>query len=104
MISAPRYQEFDGTGSPENVTVYGLLQCVPCKEAKEFMESTGLAFRYVILEQQKPEVRQELKKTFQAELGARPVFPVLEVNGELTFGFRTEQWRTELAQIDEAER
>ena len=104
MISSPRYQEFEGVGSPDQVAIYGLLQCVPCKESKEFMESTGLAFRYVILEQQKPDVRQELKKTFQDRLGKRPVFPVLEVNGDLTFGFSVEVWRAELAQIEDAER
>lgn len=103
MISSPRYQEFEGVGSAEAVTVYGLLQCVPCKEAKEFLQESGLAFRYVILEHQKPDIRQELKRRFQEILGRRPVYPVLEVNGEFTFGFHIETWRTELAQIDGAE-
>ncbi|NBC28988.1 MAG: hypothetical protein GVY29_03230 [Spirochaetes bacterium] len=104
MIDSPRYQEFEGRGSPENVTVYGLFTCVPCKEAKEYLQELGLAFRYVILEHQKPELRRQLKKTFQDTLGSRPVYPVLEVNGEFTFGFKEEAWRTVLAQVDEAER
>ncbi|MFW5785635.1 MAG: glutaredoxin family protein [bacterium] len=103
MISSPRFQEFSGNGSPQDITVYGLLQCVPCKEAKEFLQGTGVAFRYVILEQQKPEVRQELKRTFQDRLGKRPVYPVLEIKGELTFGFHLPTWRAVLAQIEGAE-
>lgn len=104
MIDSPRYQEFEGSGSPDDVTVYGLFACVPCKEAKEFLQEMGLAFRYVILEHQKPDLRQQLKKVFQDRLGGRPVYPVLEVKDEFTFGFKKEAWRAVLAQVDEAER
>jgi len=87
-----KYTEVPGEDPGRQIVVYGLTQCEPCKEARSYLESRGWAYRYVHLERQPRELRQEIKKGFAAAQGRRPVFPVLEVDGEVHFGFNPDAW------------
>lgn len=60
----------------QNVIVYGKSVCPNCDQAKQLLESKGIEFTYVDLE-------QDMTKFFEFRgLGIREV-PVIEVDGEL---------------------
>lgn len=86
------YTSIDGEDSGHDIVVYGLTRCEPCKEARSYLESRGWAYKYVHLERQPQQIRQEMKKEFAEAHGKRPLFPVLELDGELHFGFSQAAW------------
>ena len=92
MHPETKYTNVPGEDSGHEIVVYGLTRCEPCKEARTYLESRGWAYKYVHLERQPQEIRQEMKKEFARAHGKRPVFPVLEIDGELHFGFSQAAW------------
>ncbi|MFO8065777.1 MAG: glutaredoxin family protein [Spirochaetota bacterium] len=87
-----KYTDVPGTTFGHEVVVYGLTRCEPCREAKQFLEAKGWAYKYVHLERQPAELRQQIKKDFAKAQSKRPVFPVLEIDGRYYFGFDPQTW------------
>jgi glutaredoxin len=92
-----RYTEVPGEDPGHDIAVYGLTRCEPCKQAREFLSAKGWRYKYVHLERQPQETRQEIKKDFSRAHGRRPVFPVLEIDGEYHFGFNPDAWEQWIA-------
>lgn len=87
-----RYTDVNGSNNSCNVTVFGLQRCDPCREAKAFLDAHDVAYRYITVDWQLPNTRHAIKQRLEQALGARPVYPAIEVNGTLHFGFEAEQW------------
>ncbi len=87
-----RVTDIEGTTSGHQLVLYGLLQCEPCREAKEYLATRGIAYRSITVDWQLPENRVALKKRFESSYGKRPIYPVLEIDGTLHFGFDPEAW------------
>lgn len=101
MIDGVRGKQLEGTSSHEGIVLYGPLDCEPCREAEAFLQAQSIPYMHVILEWQKPDVRQALKKLFYGEYGARPIYPVLEYCGTYYFGFSKERW-AEILKVESA--
>jgi arsenate reductase-like glutaredoxin family protein len=98
MAEKLRSKEVEGNRNGREITLYGLMVCEPCREAELFLQEHGYKHTHVILEHQQPGIRQDLKRRFQEAYGARPIYPVLEIDGELVFGFDPETWQSLLDQ------
>ena len=96
MAEELRYKEIPGERDEHEITLYGLLVCEPCRDAERFLTEQGYKHTHITLEHQKPGIRQELKRRFQEAYGGRPIYPVLELNGELIFGFDPDRWKSYL--------
>ena len=92
MHKEVRFTDVPGDSFGHEVVIYGLTRCEPCGDAKQFMNEKGWAYKYVHLERQPAELRQQIKKEFASAQGKRPVFPVLEIDGQYYFGFDPETW------------
>jgi glutaredoxin len=92
MHPETKFTEVPGETFGHEIAIYGLTRCEPCREARQFMEQKGWGYRYVHLERQPQELRQQIKKDFAKAHGSRPIFPVLEIDGEYHFGFNPEAW------------
>jgi glutaredoxin len=69
-----------------------LMRCEPCREAKEFLARHDIAYRSVTVDWQLPEQRIAVKKRLEQAYGDRPIYPVLELDGQLHFGFDAGRW------------
>lgn len=87
-----RVTDIEGSSTGQRLVLYGLLQCEPCREAKEYLAGRGIAYRSITVDWQLPENRVALKKRFEAAYGRRPIYPVLEIDGDLHFGFDPAAW------------
>ncbi|MFP4012223.1 MAG: glutaredoxin family protein [Spirochaetaceae bacterium] len=101
MHPETKYTEVSGIPSGREIVVYGLLRCAPCKEARDFLEQKGWRYKYVHLERQPQELRARIKKGFAAAHGARPIYPVLELDGTYYFGFDRVVWEQLIAGNDD---
>ena len=94
-----RYQDSDGRHSRHRVTVYGLQNCSPCRDARQFLANHDVAHRYVMVDWQLPQTRRAIKQQLEQACGGRPVYPAIEVDGTLYFGFDAGRW-AELLSLD----
>lgn len=78
-------------GSP-GVYLYGLSFCDHCTSGKEMLEELGIPFAMTLLDQLDPAVRRPVLKSLRDRYGKQVVFPVLEIDGEFTFGFNRKIW------------
>jgi glutaredoxin len=82
-----------------DVYLYGLSFCESCREGRRLLEELGLAFRMTHLDQLEPDVRRPVLHELRAMYGKSVLYPVLEVDGEFTFGFEREAWTRALAPV-----
>jgi len=54
----------------------------------------------MLLDRLPAERRHEIQADFERAYGAKPIYPVLEIDGELYFGFNREVWRRLLSTDD----
>ena len=100
MYSDIPYKEIAGPRSHESVYVYGLSFCDHCKAAIEFLKGEGFAFHYVYLDRIRGEYRQRVTTDLEAIWKQKLIYPILEVDGEFTFGFDEETWRSAIASTE----
>ncbi|TVQ38092.1 MAG: glutaredoxin family protein [Spirochaetaceae bacterium] len=94
-----RYQDFDGRHNRHRVTVYGLQNCSPCRDARQFLATHDVAHRYVMVDWQLPRTRIEIKQRLEQAYGDRPIYPAIEIDNQLHFGFDGGRW-AELLSLD----
>jgi glutaredoxin len=92
MVEGLRTKDIPGSSDHEGIIVYGLLDCEPCREAEAMLEAHDVPHQHVIIEWQKPEIRQTLKKQFFQEYGAQTIYPVLEYQGNRYYGYDEQRW------------
>lgn len=93
-------------GDPEasaahDIYLYGLSFCDHCSSGREFLEDLDIPFAMTYLDQLEPEVRRPVLKTFREMYGKPVVYPVLEIDGEFTFGYSREVWSDLLRSISQ---
>ena len=87
----------EGRGTPENLTLLSLSTCGFCASAKKYLDSRGLAYRYMNLDELAPGEKGDIKQEFKDRFGRRPSFPALVINGErFLIGFIKEHWDEEV--------
>ena len=74
------------------VYLYGLTACEHCKEGRQLLEEHRIPFSMVYLDALTPEIRRPVLTALREQYGQRVLYPVLEVDGEYTFGFDRDAW------------
>ena len=77
---------------PARVILYGLSFCDHCAQARSFLEERGVAFSHTHLDKLEPDVRRPVLARFRELYGKPVIYPVLEIDGEFTFGFNEDIW------------
>lgn len=80
------------SGEPARVILYGLSFCGHCAEGRELLEELGVEFSSTYLDRLDPDVRRPVLARFRAVYGKPVIYPVLEIDGEFTFGYDKEIW------------
>ncbi len=76
------------TATPtNNVTIYGAVWCGWCPVAKKYFDKLGISYKYHDVEEE-----EDVAKELMEKLGG-PIqgVPVIEVNGELIYGYDVEK-------------
>lgn len=81
-----------GVDTGKEIVLYGFSYCVHCIDGRAFLESRGIGFKYVFLDEASLPQRSSVTPRLRRAYGKRLIFPVLEVDGDLAFGFDAEQW------------
>lgn len=100
MYSDLSYVELPGARRVPGAYVYGLSFCSHCAEARAFLTEEGISVHAMLLDRLPAERRHEIQADFERAYGAKPIYPVLEIDGELYFGFNREVWRRLLSTED----
>lgn len=74
------------------IILYGLSFCDHCAQGRAFLEELGVDFSFTHIDRLDPEVRRPVLARFRELYGKPVVYPVLEIDGEFTFGFNEEVW------------
>lgn len=96
MFDTIPYQEIGEQREDTQVVMYGLSFCGHCEEGKAFLSSLGVGFRYASLDTLEAPLRRPVLKALRDRYGRPVLYPVLEVDGEFTFGFEPDAWRAAL--------
>jgi glutaredoxin len=85
-----------GRDAGHAVALYGLSFCDHCHEGKAFLESAGIEFEFAFIDLQPAPIRAQATARFRRVYGESLIYPILEVDGELIFGFDESEWRSRL--------
>ena len=98
MFDNHEWNDIEGEGKSEHLTLLSLSTCGFCASARKYLDSRGLAFRYLELDRMPPEKKAEIKSEFRSKFGRRPSFPSLVIGGErFLVGFIKDHWDEEIA-------
>ena len=96
-INKVEFTEVAGEKEPYRLTVYALSTCAFCKKAMRYLESHGLAYRYIFLDQLDFDLKREVKQILKTKFENLPVFPVLTIDEtEAISGFTEAKWAERL--------
>ena len=92
MYSDVPYVQLPGERVVEGAYIYGMSFCTYCARARAFLEEEGYSVKVLLLNRLPAPRRKELQADFARARGAEPIYPVLELNGQLYFGFDADVW------------
>jgi glutaredoxin len=90
------YETVPGSDTGKEIVMYGLSFCDHCQAGKQFLEGSGVGFSYGFLDDSPPPIRAVAIARFTRAYGKKPIYPILEIDGELIFGFDPDVWRRSL--------
>lgn len=97
MFDTYEWNNIEGEGKSENLTLLSLSTCGFCASARKYLVSRGLAFRYLELDHLSPDKKAKIISEFRNRFGRRPSFPSLVIEGErFLVGFIKDHWDEEL--------
>lgn len=80
------------SADPARIILYGLSFCDHCAQGRAFLEEIGVSFMHTHLDRLEPDVRRPVLAKLREIYGKPVIYPVLEIDGEFTFGFNEEVW------------
>ena len=90
----------EGEGLPA-LKLYALTSCDHCKEGMKFLDSLGMRYAYIYVDDLRPEDRIRIKKDVTRKYQRNLLFPLLELPGDVfLFGFEEDVWRRSLEDLD----
>lgn len=87
------------SGNTNRVFFYGLSFCDHCVEGIAFLDELDIPYAMTYIDKLDPEVRRPVLSAFRRIHGEPVVYPILEVDGELTIGFNREVWKEKLEAV-----
>jgi len=79
-----------GKKKDHKVTLYGLSTCGWCRRAKELLDSQGIEYEYVFVDQCPGDEKAEVSAKVR-ELNPRGSYPTVVVDNEVVAGFDEER-------------
>ncbi len=76
----------EGPKKDRNVKLYALSTCGWCRRTKELLDSQGVAYEYVYVDQCEGDERAQVTAAVK-QLNPRGSFPTLVIDGEVVVGF-----------------
>ncbi|HKJ86072.1 MAG TPA: glutaredoxin [Spirochaetia bacterium] len=95
------YSRGDPEQASSDIYLYGLSFCDHCAEARTLLEELDVPFSMTYLDTLEPDVRRPVLRKFREMYGKSVIYPVLEVDGEFTFGYSREKWSDLLRSISQ---
>jgi glutaredoxin-like protein NrdH len=93
MLDTLDYTSVPGSRSEHEITVYALSTCGFCKRAIAFLNTRGIAYRYVYLDLIPLETKAEAKKALKARYKDDIAFPFTVIDGDRHLvGFIEPDW------------
>ncbi|MHB8896381.1 MAG: glutaredoxin family protein [Candidatus Geothermincolia bacterium] len=96
MIELDCLQRVEGSKDEHDLVLFALSTCPHCKHAREFLDSNGLTYRYVYVDQlEGPE--QKLAVQESEKYNPNRTFPTLVIDdGDVVIGFREVDYKDKL--------
>jgi len=96
MIELDCLEQVEGDKKDHDVVLFALSTCPHCRNARNFLDDSGVAYRYVYLDQlEGDEQKQVLEEA--SKYNPRRSFPTLVVDDDdVLVGFTEADWRTKL--------
>lgn len=93
MLETLAYTDVPGSKNIHIVTVYALSTCGFCKRALGYLNSKGVAYRYVYMDHVPLETKNETKKILKDRFKENVAFPFAVVDGDKHLvGFIEPDW------------
>jgi glutaredoxin len=83
------------------VFFYGLSFCDHCAQGRKLLEESGIQFSWTHLDRLEPDVRRPVLRAFRDVYGKPVIYPVLEIDGEYTFGYNQAIWSDLIGSISQ---
>ena len=94
LIQSPAREASPGSGFKKDLVLIGLSTCAFCRRAKAFLESEGLPFRWVNLDEVEPALKLQAKAQFRDRFKAALGYPTLVIDvTDFLPGFIEPGWR-----------
>jgi glutaredoxin-like protein NrdH len=96
MIDLDCLEQVEGTITDHDVVLFALSTCPHCKHAREFLDSNGVAYRYVYLDSLKGDEQKRVLLESE-KYNPNHTFPTLVIDdGDVVIGFREDQYKDKL--------
>ena len=93
MLDTLSYTDVPGEHKDHEITVYALSTCGFCKRAMGYLNSKGMAYRYVYMDQVPLATKNEAKKTLKERFKEDVAFPFAIIDGDKHLvGFIEPDW------------
>ena len=91
------FETVEGKNDAGDIKVYALSTCGFCKRALKFLRENSIQFRFLYIDDQTFETRQEIKEYIYEKFNERIRYPFLILN-DTTYlvGFTKEEWASML--------
>ncbi|MBN1531512.1 MAG: glutaredoxin family protein [Spirochaetes bacterium] len=87
------FQQEEGSRNLGELTVYALSTCGFCRRALAFLRERSIRFRYLYVDDQTPEIKEEIKGHLYDTFKQQVRYPFLVINNErFLIGFTEEEW------------
>ena len=90
------WENIEGSRSEHDVVFYGLSTCAWCKKAKEYLEESGVSFRYISVDQVPKDERHQIVEELTKHNPNRN-FPTVVIDGsKVIVGYNPDSLKKEL--------
>lgn len=79
-----------GNNNKHKVTLYALSTCGWCRRTKELLDSQGVAYEYIYVDQCEGDEREQVKNAVR-EINPRGSFPTVKIDDEVVVGYDDER-------------
>jgi glutaredoxin-like protein NrdH len=91
------FEQVEGTRDLGELTVYALSTCGFCRRALAFLRDNSIRFRFLYVDDQPPEIKEEIKGHILDAFKQQVRYPFLVINNERCLaGFTEDEWKKSL--------
>jgi glutaredoxin-like protein NrdH len=96
MIELDCLEQIEGSKQDHDLVLFALSTCPHCRNARNFLDNNGVAYRFVYLDQLKGDEQKDALSVTEKH-NPRKSFPTLVIDDdEVLVGFTESDWRNKL--------